>query len=531
MLMLPTKIYFAKIKSRLNNKFVLLWWVCKAKIDYNFVNLRARKRKIYRKIYKTYYKLLYKRFKKLSSNLINYLNDKLVLIKNIIHPLFLIKKYIKKVIRIKKKQLLRLRRRKIKKIIMLHQSLYQEIISFKNNLRNKLKKIIQRISRKKISMNNHSPLFKKSSKTKSNVRKLINIKTIVAIALLILIGYLVYKGQMNSSSNASKSTSKLSNITNIKSEAILGKSKKDHANRLPEDQKIKSSQESNKKIDSHTDTAASSAVIDAGSPTTPPITIEPSPPIYVLVNAREGTTYSSETSATISAMPSREGDSFTQGSILVEFDCRVQQAELKKAIAQKKFADNNYKSSKKLKSYDSISGSELIKSQAESEIANAEVDKLQAVVSKCIIKAPYNGSVSDTMANVGETVKPGDPLIKIVNNENLELHLQIPSIWLRWLHVGTEFDFNVNELNKVFVAKVTKINPEINAVSQTVKIIGSLKTPEPSLLPGMSGTAVFQKMQKRENINSENTKFIDPEKNKIIKTDNNNDPNDPKGLS
>jgi membrane fusion protein (multidrug efflux system) len=227
---------------------------------------------------------------------------------------------------------------------------------------------------------------------------------------------------------------------------------------------------------------------------------EPSLPIYVMVHSRNNTTFSSETTATIRFISSREGDNFQAGSTLIEFDCRVSQAELKKALAQEQFAKSAYKSATKLQSYGSISESELIKAKSEAEIASSEVEKLTAIIDKCTIKAPYNGAVSESLVQVGETVKPGDPLIKTVNIDNLELQMQIPSTWLRWLHIGSEFKVTITELNKTFSAKVEKINPEINSVSQTVKIVGILSSPESGLLPGMSGQATFPEVASNKDI-------------------------------
>jgi membrane fusion protein (multidrug efflux system) len=135
---------------------------------------------------------------------------------------------------------------------------------------------------------------------------------------------------------------------------------------------------------------------------------------------------------------------------------------------------------------------ELIKAKTDVDIAKSDVEKFNAIVDKCTIKAPYNGSVSESMVQVGEIAKPGEPLLKIINNENLELQMQVPSVWLRWLHVGSVFKVLINETNKTVSAKVLKINPEINPISQTVKIIGIPITPDLTLLPGMSGLATFK---------------------------------------
>ncbi|OGT63124.1 MAG: hypothetical protein A3E85_04060 [Gammaproteobacteria bacterium RIFCSPHIGHO2_12_FULL_45_12] len=216
-----------------------------------------------------------------------------------------------------------------------------------------------------------------------------------------------------------------------------------------------------------------------------------STPEYVIFEPSDQATFSSETAASVLNAPVKAGNSFKAGDVLLKLDCRIQSAELQKAKAQMQSADMAYNSAKKLKSYGSISEFEMTKSYSDQQIAKAEVDKLNAIVEKCIIKAPFNGSVSELMVHTNETVKPGDPLLKIVNTENLELKLQVPSKWLKWLHVGTKFYVQVNETGEKIEAYVTKIDPEIDSISQTVKIYGGLKITNKHFRPGMSGQALF----------------------------------------
>jgi membrane fusion protein (multidrug efflux system) len=218
----------------------------------------------------------------------------------------------------------------------------------------------------------------------------------------------------------------------------------------------------------------------------------PAAPVYVLIRSKNSTTFSAENIATVVSLLSKEGDKFKSGDTLLAFDCRIQQAELKKALAQAEATNIAYTSAKRLKTYGTISMHELIKAKTDVDIAKSDVEKFNAIVDKCTIKAPYNGSVSESMVQVGEIAKPGEPLLKIINNENLELQMQVPSVWLRWLHVGSVFKVLINETNKTVSAKVLKINPEINPISQTVKIIGIPITPDLTLLPGMSGLATFK---------------------------------------
>jgi membrane fusion protein (multidrug efflux system) len=214
-------------------------------------------------------------------------------------------------------------------------------------------------------------------------------------------------------------------------------------------------------------------------------------PEYVVIRPSEQVTYSSETAASIDKLTIREGSKFNKGDILLKMDCRLQKAELDKVKAQAELAATAEQSAIKLKSYGSISGLEMAKAHSDAETTNADVEKLSAVVDKCVIKAPFNGAVSDLMVHPLETVKPGDPLFKIISLENLEFEIAIPSAWLKWLKIGSTFNVHLNETDKTVKVTVKRIDPEIESVSQTIKITGVVHTPDTSLLPGMTGQAIF----------------------------------------
>lgn len=214
-------------------------------------------------------------------------------------------------------------------------------------------------------------------------------------------------------------------------------------------------------------------------------------PEYVIIRANEETTFSSETTGMVISLPIKEGSDFKAGDILLKLDCRLQQADLKKAQAQQRATNKASESAKKLKAYGTISDFEVVKATAEADAANADVDKLKAIVEKCTVIAPFAGSVAEIKIHLYETVKPGDPLLKVINTESLFFEIQVPSQWLSWLHIGSRFNVYINDINKTVAAKISSINPEIEPISQTVKVEGQIPSSETSLRPGMTGQAIF----------------------------------------
>ncbi len=85
----------------------------------------------------------------------------------------------------------------------------------------------------------------------------------------------------------------------------------------------------------------------------------------------------------------------------------------------------------------------------------------------------------------------GAPLLEIVDNRSLEIHLLVPSSWLGKLKPDQTFSFVPDETGKPIDAVVKRLGARIDEGSQTLLLIASVPANTPGLLSGMSGTAHF----------------------------------------
>lgn len=208
--------------------------------------------------------------------------------------------------------------------------------------------------------------------------------------------------------------------------------------------------------------------------------------------AREKAVLSSEISANISSLPFREGSTFQAGQILVGFDCALYRASLAKAEASAEAARQTLKVDRRLAELNSIGSLEVDQAAAKVKEAEAEAGAMRVTVSKCTLVAPFSGSVAKLGVAAHEYVSTGKPLMEILNNRQLELHMIVPSRWLAWLKKGNRFNVKVDELDKDFPARVVRLGAGIDPVSQTISVVGEVQGPHPELLPGMSGWAMLK---------------------------------------
>jgi len=215
------------------------------------------------------------------------------------------------------------------------------------------------------------------------------------------------------------------------------------------------------------------------------------PEIRAQLKAKYTTVLSSEFASKITRLSVQEGDSFKKGQLLLAFNCAEQQAQLKKVKAVAQAAKKTYQVNGRLVKLNSISQLDYELAAAEVAKANADIQYIAAILKKCRITAPFSGRVAERLVNKYQYVKAGDPLLDIVDDQQLDVTLLVPSKWLSWIKPEMRFTVFLEENNREYPAKVKKIGARIDAVSQSIKIIGVIEGDYNDLLPGMSGRAIF----------------------------------------
>lgn len=214
-------------------------------------------------------------------------------------------------------------------------------------------------------------------------------------------------------------------------------------------------------------------------------------PVRGVVKAANEAVIGVEFSARVIETPVRAGDSFKENDVLLAFDCEAMEAQQNAAEAAYQVSKITHKNNLELQSYRAIGDIEVSVSEAQMKEAKANSDVIAVRSKDCVITAPYNGKVAEIAINKFEIPAANQPLLKIVGNDELELNLIIPSHWLSWMEAGHNFSFEVDETGTSHKAIISQIGAEVDAVSRTVPIVARFMDQPKSILPGMSGNALF----------------------------------------
>lgn len=207
--------------------------------------------------------------------------------------------------------------------------------------------------------------------------------------------------------------------------------------------------------------------------------------------AQRFTTLSSEISAKIEQLTVRDGDRFEAGQLLIQLECAVHHAQLKEAQAALAVASRTRQINQRLRQLDSATELEREISIADEVRAEARVEAIAAIISKCTMSAPFRGRVSDLRVQPLQFVQAGQALLEIVDDQGFEVAFLAPSQWLKWLEIGRTFAFEIEENGKTYEGAVIRIGAQVDPVSQTIKVYGRIITPSDDMVAGMSGQLRF----------------------------------------
>ena len=210
-----------------------------------------------------------------------------------------------------------------------------------------------------------------------------------------------------------------------------------------------------------------------------------------LVVASQEAVLSSELAARINSISVKEMERFKKGDLLIQFDCSLYEAQKDVVRANENSALIKLKSDEQMLQMRSIGKYELELSISEYEKAKSELRIAELNVERCEIRAPFDGAVEEVVVNAFESIQPQVELMKIIKTDVLELEMVVSSEWVSWLTIGHPITVYIDEIQEEFNASISGIGANVDAVSQTIQLKGTITNASSALLPGMSGRVVF----------------------------------------
>lgn len=137
--------------------------------------------------------------------------------------------------------------------------------------------------------------------------------------------------------------------------------------------------------------------------------------------------------------------------------------------------------------YDDLE-TEIALAQAALAQAQADMSRQKEMLADTEIRAPFAGVVGSKNLSVGDYLKAGEPVVKVVSLDPLEMGFSVPERFKAGIFKGQEVDIlTVAYPGRKFIGKVSFISPVVDTHTRSFRVKASVDNPQHLLNPGMFG--------------------------------------------
>jgi membrane fusion protein (multidrug efflux system) len=232
-------------------------------------------------------------------------------------------------------------------------------------------------------------------------------------------------------------------------------------------------------------------------------TLSSGPAISGALAAEKTASIRSEVSGAVVAVMAEPGAHVTKGTPLARVDDTVlREAWLssKSAVTQAQLASDiahrEAGRSEKLLAAGAIAENALESARRNDLAAAAALDDAKARLASAqknldntVIKAPYNGVVSERQVNAGDIVSPGSALFTLVDPGTMRLEGAVPADQLGLVHVGSPVKFAVTGYpGRDFTGTITNVYPSADPMTRQVRLYVRIPNAGNGLVAGLYAT-------------------------------------------
>src|SRR5437899_6354563 len=182
----------------------------------------------------------------------------------------------------------------------------------------------------------------------------------------------------------------------------------------------------------------------------------------------------------------REGEVVDAGTALFKVDDAELKAQVAQADAERQLARQALERTKQLIAQNASSASDLERSQAKSQSADANYDLLKTRLDRTVVRAPFAGVVGRRLVSIGTFVSNQTPLITLQSVNPQHAAFQVPERYADPLRRGQLVSFQVAALpGRNFSGEVVFVDPVVELPGRTILIKARVPNPEHQLQAGM----------------------------------------------
>lgn len=195
-----------------------------------------------------------------------------------------------------------------------------------------------------------------------------------------------------------------------------------------------------------------------------------------------------EVSAVVLQVLKENGDVVRKGDVLVRLDqtsiqdnVRSAEDNARNAVQSLDQAERNLQRLKTLRasgmtSLQALDDAEVRRNSAQSELSasKARAALARQQLERTVVRAPFDGVVSDRKASAGDTASIGKELLKVIDPTSMRFAGRVSADKISQVRVGQTVGFRINGYaDQEFRGKVTRVDPSANDVTRQVEVLVS----------------------------------------------------------
>lgn len=187
----------------------------------------------------------------------------------------------------------------------------------------------------------------------------------------------------------------------------------------------------------------------------------------------------------VTALNIDEGNSVRRGQVLARLDSSDQEIAHKKAELRHANAKLVFDRGEDLMAKELISREEHDRLTVDYQVSRQELAEVEWALEQTVVRSPFDGRVTARHIQLGQHIRPGDPLFQITDFEPLIARIYLSEADIVGLRPGTpaRIQLNANPDLKL-AARIRQISPVVDTATGTVKVTIEAVSPPPEVRPG-----------------------------------------------
>ena len=211
------------------------------------------------------------------------------------------------------------------------------------------------------------------------------------------------------------------------------------------------------------------------------------------VEAGEAITVVSEVDAVVTALPFIEGQAIDSGELIAQMDDQQIRAAYQSAEATRDQTRSAYDRAKEMLSAGAVSKQALDDATANLKVAEAQCEQARVRLSKCQIRAPFSGVIGPRLVSPGAFLRSGfslaTPITTLTQISRLKVLFTAPERIYPRLTRGSEITVTTPAYpDDELIGKIDVIDPIVDSITRSVRVIARVSNPDRKFRPGMSAT-------------------------------------------